>query len=122
MDIRKEEIVFVQQGNAAQQLADVTLSALYGLIEHNQIAHGHPALQRPIGKKTVQSKAWYECTHLRQQVGDGPLLEQIESFFPYFLTKPSKPIHEHIGQVKKTNFLGVTVSREKPVKVQSLSL
>src|SRR5215470_20141986 len=121
MDIRKEEIVFVQQGNAVQQLADIILSTLYGLIKHDQIAHGHSALKRPIRKKTVQSKAWYECAHLRQQVGDGPPLEQIESFFPYFLTKTSKPIHEHIGQVKKTNFLGVSVSGEKPVKVQSLS-
>ena len=68
MDICQKEVVFIKHGDATQQLREISLSALQGLVEHDQVSKCDLTLERTISKKRVQTETWKNGARLCQQV------------------------------------------------------
>src|SRR5262245_54880874 len=65
--IRQKKIVLVEHGDAAEQLPEISLATLQGLIKHHKVAHGHHTLKSPISEKTIQGEPRNNSADLCEQ-------------------------------------------------------
>src|SRR5439155_22077694 len=70
MNIGKEEIVFIQLGNASEKLTEGSLSLLDCLIKHDQVSDAHETLESAVCKKAIQAENGNNSCRLGEQVSN----------------------------------------------------